>query len=41
LSSKTVIDDLKYKGADEILERIKNEFTGELVENIPNVLKED
>ena len=41
LSSKTVIDDLKYKGADEILERVKNEFTGELVENIPNVLKED
>ena len=41
LSSKTVVDDLKYKGADEILERIKNEFTGELVENIPNVLKED
>ena len=41
LTSKTVIDDLKYKGADEILERIKNEFTGELVENIPNVLKED
>ena len=26
LTSKTVIDDLKYKGADEILERIKNEF---------------
>ena len=25
LPSKTVIDDLKYKGADEILERIKNE----------------
>ena len=41
LSSKTIVDDLKYKGADEILERIKNEFTGELVENIPNVLKED
>jgi len=41
LPSKTVIDDLKYKGADEILERIKNEFTGELVENIPDVLTED
>ena len=41
LQSKTVIDDLKYKGADEILERIKNEFTGELVENIPDVLTED
>ena len=41
LQSKTVIDDLKYKGADEILERIKNEFTGELVENIPDVLTEN
>ena len=41
LPSKTVIDDLKFKGADEILERIKNEFTGELVENIPDVLTED
>ena len=41
LPYKTVIDDLKYKGADEILERIKNEFTGELVENIPDVLTED
>ena len=41
LQSKTVIDDLKYKGADEILERIKNEFTGELVENIPDLLTED
>ena len=41
LPSKTVIDDLKYKGADEILERIKNEFTGELVENIPDELTED
>ena len=41
LPSKTVIDDLKYKGADEILERIKNEFTGELVENVPDVLIED
>ena len=41
LPSKTVIDDLKFKGADEILERIKNEFTGELVENIPDLLTED
>ena len=39
LSARAVIDDLKYKGADEILERIKSEFTGELIENAPNILQ--
>ena len=30
---KLVIDDLKYKGSDAILDRIKDQFTGELLES--------
>jgi len=38
-AKKLVIDDLKFKGADLILNRIKEQFTGELLESYADEIK--